>query len=149
MSNRWEGQIQWERNLKISSTDKSFQLPLNSCGEWCNSADSSILKWTPRSLLSPTGASLALSRWPPVFFAFIQLHFSQKESAHRIQPLELWRWGTAPGCCSCGWRLSTLSPVLEARTTLSGTFLSLFSFDVDVCTSRVSLTVRIFSWGTK
>ena len=31
-----------------------------------------------------------------------------------------WRWSTAPGCYSSGWRLSTLSQALEARMTLSG-----------------------------
>ena len=44
------------------------------------------------------------------------------------------RWGTAPGCCSCGWQPSTLSPVLEARTTPSGaSSLASFLLEMQNC----------------
>ena len=36
------------------------------------------------------------------------------------------------GYCSCGWRLSTLSPVLEARTTPSTCSFTLFSLKVQL-----------------
>ena len=39
----------------------------------CNSASSPNLKWTARSLRFPTGASLALSRWPQVLSTSISL----------------------------------------------------------------------------
>ena len=80
-----------------------------------NSTTSSNLKWTARSQRCPTGAFLALSRWPQVLSTFISLHFTF------VSLSTCCRWGIAPGCCSCGWRRSTLSLVLEAMTTPSGT----------------------------
>ena len=101
----------------------------------CNSASSPNLKWTARSPRFPTGASLALSRWPPVLSSLISLHCSRTDCAWIIQSIEHWRWGTAPACSSCGWRRSTLSQVLEARTTPSGiSFFSSISFEAALST---------------
>ena len=63
----------------------------------CNSASSPNLKWTARSPRFPTGASLALSRWPPVLSSLnLFALFKNRLCMNNSTP-----WTLKVGYCSC------------------------------------------------